>query len=49
MEKQHLERLCHSTRELIGSVAGFIEAQLHKVKLEDIETKSLNSLVSYVE
>ncbi|MEM9819665.1 MAG: inositol monophosphatase family protein [Bacteroidota bacterium] len=49
MEKQHLERLCRSTCDLVGSVAGFIEGQLNKVKLEDIETKSLNSLVSYVD
>lgn len=49
MDRQHLERLCYSARELIADVAGFIEDQLEKVGTEDIETKSLNSLVSYVD
>ncbi|MEM8907645.1 MAG: inositol monophosphatase family protein [Bacteroidota bacterium] len=49
MDIQHLERLCQSTRELIADVASFIEDQLEKVTISDIETKSLNSLVSYVD
>lgn len=49
MNQPHLEKLCHSTRQLVEDVASFIQDQLGKVNEQDIETKSLNSLVSYVD
>lgn len=49
MNQPHLEKLCHSTIQLVEDVASFIQDQMGKVDEEDIETKSLNSLVSYVD
>jgi len=44
-----LELLCHDVVELCREVGIFIKMEEHKVHQEDIETKSKNSLVSYVD
>jgi|TARA_B110000503_G_C7153219_1_gene416121 myo-inositol-1(or 4)-monophosphatase len=44
-----LELLCHDVVELCREVGIFIKMEEHKVYQEDIETKSKNSLVSYVD
>ena len=49
MEKPQLEKLCYSTRQLVAEVGSFIKKQLGKVDENAIETKSRNSLVSYVD
>lgn len=49
MSPIHLKKLCFSTQELVKSVGQFIQEQLGQVTTEAIETKSLNSLVSYVD
>lgn len=49
MEVLELPQLTVRTRKIIGDVAGFIKSELGKVELERIETKALNSLVSYVD
>lgn len=49
MDKIALERLCQKTIEITTETANFIRAELGKVRTQDIETKSLNSLVSYVD
>lgn len=49
MTKKDLERLCHQTIKIITETADFIRAELGKVSNQEIETKSLNSLVSYVD
>lgn len=49
MNTTQLEHLCQQTRQLVESVASFIRGELGKVGAEKIETKSLNSLVSYVD
>lgn len=49
MNSPQLEQLCHQTRQLVDSVAAFIRGEVGKVSVEKIETKSLNSLVSYVD
>ena len=45
----NLEHLCQQTCQIVISTADFIRAELGKVQSNDIETKSLNSLVSYVD
>lgn len=45
----NLEYLCQQTRQIVTTTATFIRAELGKVQSNDIETKSLNSLVSYVD
>ncbi len=49
MEKPQLEKLCYSTRQLVAEVGSFIKKQVGKVDDDKIETKSKNSLVSYVD
>lgn len=44
-----LQELCAQTCEVVSKVAAFIAAEAGKVSDEQIETKSLNSLVSYVD
>ncbi len=45
----NLEHLCQQTCQIVTNTANFIRAELGKVKTNDIETKALNSLVSYVD
>lgn len=47
--KVDLEVLCHDVVELAREVGIFIKVEENKVNHQDIETKSLNSLVSYVD
>lgn len=49
MNFKKLEKLTVATCEKIRNVATFISKELKKVRPNDIETKSLNSLVSYVD
>ena len=49
MEKNELERICCEACGIIKSVGGFLMEELGKVDVSAIETKSLNSLVSYVD
>ncbi len=49
MNTTQLELLCQETCTLVTSVADFIRGEVGKVGAEKIETKSLNSLVSYVD
>lgn len=49
MNSNQLESLTSSTCKEVGFVAQFILKELKKVNPNDIETKSLNSLVSYVD
>jgi len=49
MDKPQLERLTYSCRQLVSEVGLYIKGQLGKVAAEQIETKSLNSLVSHVD
>lgn len=44
-----MQKLVQETAQLIRSVGDFIRTELGKVAKGDIETKSLNSLVSYVD
>ncbi len=44
-----LEQLCQQARPLIVQTGAFIRAELGKVNHQDIVTKALNSLVSYVD
>lgn len=45
----NLELLCSNVCELSREVGAFIKQEVSKVENQDIETKSLNSLVSYVD
>lgn len=45
----NLETLCKATVQIVEETAGFIREQLGKVQAGDIESKSVNSLVSYVD
>lgn len=45
----NLEHLCQQATEVVKTTASFIQSQLGKVASTDIETKSLNSLVSFVD
>ncbi len=49
MNSQKLEDITKKTIKEIASVASFIRNELEQVNPQDIETKSLNSLVSYVD
>ncbi|MCU0348621.1 MAG: inositol monophosphatase [Saprospiraceae bacterium] len=49
MQSLQLEQLCQKTCTLVESVADFIRGEVGKVGVEKIETKALNSLVSYVD
>ncbi len=49
MNSKQLESLTYSTCNEVGFVSQFILKELKKVNPNDIETKSLNSLVSYVD
>ena len=49
MDKGQLEILCRECRLIVASVADFIRGETGKVAADQIETKSLNSLVSYVD
>ena len=44
-----LELLCEKVNELSREVGAFIKNEVKQVRQQDIETKSLNSLVSYVD
>lgn len=44
-----LEELCWEVQQIARAVGEFIKNEVHRVKANDIETKSLNSLVSYVD
>ncbi len=46
---ENREELCHDVVELCREVGIFIKMQEHKVSAQQIETKSKNSLVSYVD
>ena len=43
------KEICNKTCVLVAEVAEFIQQKLGKVSTGDIETKALNSLVSYVD
>ena len=45
----NLEQLTLKTNDIVRQVGGFIKKELDQVKDTDIETKALNSLVSYVD
>lgn len=49
MSTVNLETLCNKTIQIVTETADFLRTELGKVKSGDIETKSLNSLVSYVD
>jgi len=49
VENLDLPRLCSSTSTLCREVSYFIKEHLHEVSKDQIEAKSLNSLVSYVD
>jgi len=49
MEKSQLKSLCKASAAIITRTADFIQKELGKVQAEVIETKALNSLVSYVD
>lgn len=49
MDLSALEKLCRQSCEIVGEVAGFIRHEVGEVSTAEIETKSLNSLVSYVD
>lgn len=44
-----LQNLCRKSRQVVADVAEFVASEAGKVTAEQIETKSLNSLVSYVD
>ena len=49
MDTNALAILCQSTIKIVTETADFLRAELGKVQAGAIETKSLNSLVSYVD
>ena len=49
MNTDTLSSLCQKAIIIVTETADFIRAELGKVQSADIETKSLNSLVSYVD
>jgi len=49
MNTNELESLCHKSCAVVREVGQFLKQELGKVGAEAIETKSLNSLVSYVD
>jgi myo-inositol-1(or 4)-monophosphatase len=49
MNNIDLATLCLETNKIVTETANFLRTELGKVQSKDIETKSLNSLVSYVD
>jgi len=49
MNQQELAALCQTTIQIVKETANFLRAELGKVQASAIESKSLNSLVSYVD
>lgn len=49
MNQTDLKALTESVRVIVREVGHFIKTELGKVQLQDIESKELNSLVSYVD
>lgn len=49
MNTEQLKDLCKACLPIVDSVANFIQGEVGRVKEDKIETKSLNSLVSYVD
>lgn len=49
MTQTELETLCQKSCTVVREVGQFLKQELGKVSTEAIETKSLNSLVSYVD
>lgn len=49
MTQPELQNLCTQACKIVGEVAGFIRDQTGQVAVKEIEVKSLNSLVSYVD
>ncbi|MEZ4981205.1 MAG: hypothetical protein R2769_06380 [Saprospiraceae bacterium] len=49
MEKVRLINLCNEAIKIIRETGEFLKEEFGKVSSEEIETKSLNSLVSYVD
>lgn len=49
MNEIQLEKICLNACQVLRQVGLFIQEELGKVQNQDIETKSLNSLVSYVD
>ena len=49
MTGPNLEIICRKSCAIVKSVGSFLKQELGKVSSEAIETKSLNSLVSYVD
>lgn len=49
MTDQHLYELCDKVRALVTEVALFLRQQMDEVQHQDVEVKSRNSLVSYVD
>jgi len=49
MERKDYKNICELAIPLIKSTGVFIKEELYKVKQSQIETKDLNSLVSYVD
>lgn len=49
MDTNNLAKLCRSTIHVVIETADFLKAELGKVQAVAIETKSINSLVSYVD
>ena len=45
----NLKHLCQQTCQIVTNTASFLRSELGKVSSQQIETKSLNSLVSYVD
>lgn len=49
MVQKDLQHLCTQTRQVVAEVGDFLRKELGEVGAQQIETKSLNSLVSYVD
>jgi myo-inositol-1(or 4)-monophosphatase len=49
MKQEEVKQLCLQSCQIVEEVAGFIRGELGRVKNDQIEVKSLNSLVSYVD
>lgn len=49
MKKEELEKLCEGIIPPIKEVGNYIRRECGRIHAEDVETKSLNSLVSYVD
>ncbi|MEM6317202.1 MAG: inositol monophosphatase family protein [Bacteroidota bacterium] len=49
MNTNELAKLCEQTVQIVTETAQFLRDELGKVRYQDVETKALNSLVSYVD